>query len=86
MHKPQQKQKPLPPYYSNMCVYCAGTIWRLSGCLEGTDDGIAALQAHGKRLVYLSNNAVRSADGYESKFIESNIQATFVSSDNQGLA
>lgn len=64
-----------------LCRVCIlGTIWDLSSPIAGADEGVAALQQHGKRIVYLSNNAVRSAEKYEAKFKESNIPATFVSS------
>lgn len=56
-----------------------GTLWNLSSTIQGADEGVAALQKHGKRIVYVSNNAARDADRYEFKFKESNIRATFVS-------
>lgn len=65
--------------FDTVMTDCDGTVWNLSAPIAGAEEGVDALRRHGKRIVYLSNNAIRDAEGYEQKFRESKIEATFVS-------
>lgn len=65
--------------FDTVLTDCDGTVWNLSAPIEGAEAGVDALRRHGKRIVYLSNNAARDAARYEQKFRESRIEATFVS-------
>lgn len=48
--------------------------------MEGASDGVAMLQALGKRVVFLTNNAIRPDDQYMIRFKDSGIKTTLVSS------
>lgn len=56
---------------------CDGTVWDLLGSIPGASDGVSALQAlPNKRVVFVTNNAVRSDDAYLAEFRRENISAT----------
>lgn len=66
---------------------CDGTVWGLLDAIPGASDGVAALQAlPNKRLVFVSNNALRSDENYLAKFRQENISATMADVMHPGIA
>lgn len=62
----------------------AGTVWQLVGKIDGVGEAIAKLQQRGKRIVYVTNNSLRSDDEYRTKFAQSGIVANVVSGHDYG--
>ena len=47
---------------------CDGVIWRGEAVIDGVPETLDLLRAHGKRLVFLTNNSTKSREGYRAKF------------------
>lgn len=56
-----------------------GTIWGLLDLFKGASDGINALLQKGKKIVYVTNNAMRTNDQYMQQFKKLQINAKIVS-------
>lgn len=65
--------------FSFVYILFAGTVWNLTDVIEGAGAGVRALQDIGKRVIYITNNAMRPEDKYMARFKESEINASFVS-------
>lgn len=59
------------------CVFL-GVVWTLTKPIEEAGEGIASLQENGKRVIFISNNSVRSNEKYVDKFKEGNLNASMV--------
>uniref|UniRef100_A0A182PWC7 4-nitrophenylphosphatase n=1 Tax=Anopheles epiroticus TaxID=199890 RepID=A0A182PWC7_9DIPT len=46
---------------------CDGVLWKTEELFAGVESTIRALQTNGKRVIFVSNNSVRSMDEYRSK-------------------
>ncbi|KXJ84480.1 hypothetical protein RP20_CCG004826 [Aedes albopictus] len=46
---------------------CDGVVWNLYGPIEGVGSAISALKSQNKRLVYVSNNSVRTLPNYRDQ-------------------
>lgn len=70
-----------PKNLKELSVGCLilGTVWDLGSPFEKADEAVAALGKHGKRIVYVSNNATRTEEQYNERFKASNFNANFVS-------
>lgn len=51
-------------------------MWQLVGKIAGVDVALARLQRCGKKVTYVTNNSLRSADEYRTKFQQSGIVAS----------
>lgn len=47
---------------------CDGVIWRGEAVISGVPETLDLLRAHGKRLIFLTNNSTKSRKGYRTKF------------------
>ncbi|GLH16474.1 Uncharacterized protein GBIM_20747, partial [Gryllus bimaculatus] len=50
--------------FDTILTDCDGVIWILGTPYEGASDAIAAFEALGKRVFYVTNNATRPVDNY----------------------
>lgn len=60
-----------------------GTVWQLVGKIDGVGAAIGRLQQRGKKIVYVTNNSLRSDDEYRTKFAQSDIAAKVVSGSSR---
>lgn len=56
-------------------IHNQGTVWQLVGKIDGVGEALQRLQRRGKKIVYVTNNSLRSDDEYRSKFQQSGITA-----------
>lgn len=66
--------------FDHVMVDCDGCIWSLLSPIEGAGEGLCALEVLGKRIIYVSNNSVRSVSNFRTqlqsvglRFEESNL-------------
>lgn len=55
-----------------------GTVWKYEGVLDGAGKAICRLEEHGKQIIYVTNNSLRTDDEYLAKFKESGIVPNIV--------
>lgn len=53
-------------------------MWQFNGILDGVGKAIGRLEQIGKRVIYITNNSMRSDDEYQKKFLDSGIVAEMV--------
>ncbi|XP_055680892.1 uncharacterized protein LOC129788675 [Lutzomyia longipalpis] len=58
-----------------MMTDCDGVIWNIFGSIPGTGAAINAMEGVGKRVVYVSNNSIRTDEAYEKRITD--IGATY---------
>lgn len=53
---------------------CDGVMWLVSSPLFRTGEAVNVLKADGKRVLFVTNNSVRSDKDYINKFIENGVK------------
>ena len=64
--------------YDAFLFDCDGVLWHGDRLVPGAKDVLAALRAHGKTVMFITNNATKSRAEYKTKFDKLGIQAEVV--------
>lgn len=60
--------------FDQVMVDCDGCIWTLLSPIEGAGKGLRALQSAKKRIIYVSNNSVRSVENFREQLEKVGLQ------------
>ena len=66
--------------YDAFLFDCDGVLWHGDRLVPGAKDVLAALRAHGKTVMFITNNATKSRAEYKTKFDKLGVEAHVVSS------
>lgn len=81
----EERQKFLSSFDMVM-VDCDGCIWSLLSPIQGAGDGLRALEQLQKRIVYVSNNSVRSVTSFRTQLEQLGLQLDEVNLVNSVIA
>lgn len=74
----EQEYKTLLDSYDTWLFDCDGVLWSGDDVIEGAKEMIEWLEAQGKQVVYVTNNASKSRKAYKGKFDKLGFPATEV--------
>lgn len=60
--------------FDHVMVDCDGCIWNLMSPIEGAGDGLQSLERLFKRIIYVSNNSVRSVANFRGQLQKAGLQ------------
>lgn len=60
--------------FDQVMVDCDGCIWNLLSPIEGAGDGLQCLERLSKRIIYVSNNSVRSVANFKTQLNKVGLQ------------
>lgn len=69
-----QERRQFIDSFDQVMVDCDGCIWSLLSPIEGAGEGLRALQSAKKRIIYVSNNSVRSVENFREQLEKVGLQ------------
>lgn len=69
-----EARKNLLSSFDCIMVDCDGCIWDLLSPIPGAGDGLRAMEELNKRIVYVSNNSVRSVENFRDQLNKVGLQ------------
>lgn len=69
-----KQQREFVNSFDEVLCDCDGVMWLVSSLLPNTGEGVNALKRDGKRVIFVSNNSVRTDEDYAKRFIVSGMK------------